>query len=328
MTAMNKRSFFVISTREKQIIRVVARKVDPVISPRSFRIGMVFVLLPRKQQKRIALLQDDFLPLPIHLIDERPFPAYNKMQRIIFPRTPLDLFDRAAPLFTAPQDGDPIPFMVEQRFSVDIYFDITHFSPFPFRLNPFVRCQGQRTKGAPCADRIRSFFMFHYNLYLFPVNSFVSKRHNNPPFSYHLENVNNYMGLSSKQIENRFSPDLNLIPHSLGMGSLSLPGDASSPSRFIRAFFYKYHQDKKTSIDEERKAYFDLLAKVKVLKGEAYDGDNPEYTVYSSCYDIDDFSLFYITYDSNVCQKFTYEKTDDALVHNPLKNQILFALGK
>ena len=151
---------------------------------------------------------------------------------------------------------------------------------------------------------------------------------NNPPFSYHLENVNNYMGLSSKQIENRFSPDLNLIPHSLGMGSLSLPGDASSPSRFIRAFFYKYHQDKKTSIDEERKAYFDLLAKVKVLKGEAYDGDNPEYTVYSSCYDIDDFSLFYITYDSNVYQKFTYEKTDDALVHNPLKNQILFALGK
>ena len=136
------------------------------------------------------------------------------------------------------------------------------------------------------------------------------------------------MGLSSKQIENRFSPDLNLIPHSLGMGSLSLPGDASSPSRFIRAFFYKYHQDKKTSIDEERKAYFDLLAKVKVLKGEAYDGDNPEYTVYSSCYDIDDFSLFYITYDSNVYQKFTYEKTDDALVHNPLKNQILFALGK
>ena len=68
------------------------------------------------------------------------------------------------------------------------------------------------------------------------------------------------------------------------------------------------------------------MAKVKVLKGEAYDGDNPEYTVYSSCYDIDDFSLFYITYDSNVYQKFTYEKTDDALVHNPLKNQILFVI--
>ena len=145
---MNKRSFFFISTREKQIIRVVARKVDPVISPRPFRIGMVFVLLPRKQQKRIALLQDDFLPLPIHLIDERPFSAYNKVQRIIFPRTPLDLFVRAASLLTAPQDGDPVPFMVEQRFSVDIYFDITHFSLFPFRFKSFCALSRTTHKGS------------------------------------------------------------------------------------------------------------------------------------------------------------------------------------
>lgn len=46
MTDMNKRFFFVISARRKQIFRLTPRKVDPIVPPRPFRIGIVFVLLP------------------------------------------------------------------------------------------------------------------------------------------------------------------------------------------------------------------------------------------------------------------------------------------
>ena len=51
---------------------------------------------------------------------------------------------------------------------------------------------------------------------------------NNPPFPQQLFQLNNYMGLSPRQPENRFAPQLPLVPYSRGMGALGLPGDLSS----------------------------------------------------------------------------------------------------
>ena len=62
---------------------------------------------------------------------------------------------------------------------------------------------------------------------------------NNPPFGEQLFNLNNYMHLSPRQPENRFSQALPLRPYSRGMGALGLPGDLSSMSRFVRAAFTK-----------------------------------------------------------------------------------------
>ena len=60
---------------------------------------------------------------------------------------------------------------------------------------------------------------------------------NNPPFDWHMMNLNNYMHLSTAAPENRFSDQITLKPYSLGMGGIGLPGDLSSPSRFVRAAF-------------------------------------------------------------------------------------------
>ena len=49
---------------------------------------------------------------------------------------------------------------------------------------------------------------------------------NNPPFGEQLFNLNNYMHLSPRQPENRFSQALPLRPYSRGMGALGLPEDA------------------------------------------------------------------------------------------------------
>ena len=64
---------------------------------------------------------------------------------------------------------------------------------------------------------------------------------NNPPFPQQLFNLNNYMALSPRQPENRFSGALGLHCYSRGMGALGLPGDLSSASRFVRAAFTRLH---------------------------------------------------------------------------------------
>ena len=51
---------------------------------------------------------------------------------------------------------------------------------------------------------------------------------NNPPFDMQMFGLNNYMQLSPKQPDNRFSTELELKTYSRGMGALGLPGDLSS----------------------------------------------------------------------------------------------------
>ena len=74
---------------------------------------------------------------------------------------------------------------------------------------------------------------------------------NNPTFDWHLVNVNNYMGLSEANPENKLSDSHSFNTYSLGMGAFGLPGDYSSVSRFIRAVFVK---EKSPSFESEKEA--------------------------------------------------------------------------
>ena len=58
---------------------------------------------------------------------------------------------------------------------------------------------------------------------------------NNPPFPFHRDHFALHMALSRDEAENRIAPSLPLKPISLGLGAMGLPGDYSSPSRFLRA---------------------------------------------------------------------------------------------
>ncbi len=60
---------------------------------------------------------------------------------------------------------------------------------------------------------------------------------NEPPFDFHTANISNYMHLCKEQPLNSFSSRVDLQASSMGLGALGLPGDFSSPSRFIRASF-------------------------------------------------------------------------------------------
>ena len=82
---------------------------------------------------------------------------------------------------------------------------------------------------------------------------------NNPPFPQQLFQLNNYMSLSPRQPENRFAPQLPLIPYSRGMGALGLPGDLSSASRFVRVAFTRMNAVSGDSETESVSQFFHIL---------------------------------------------------------------------
>ena len=121
---------------------------------------------------------------------------------------------------------------------------------------------------------------------------------NNPPFDYHKINASNFMGLSVGPAENNFSSEFPLENYSLGMGALGLPGDFSSASRFIRAFFVKEksisEKDEKSSVNQ----FFHILNSVAMPKGCVWTKNGYEYTRYTSCCNVGKGIYYYTTYDN------------------------------
>ena len=62
---------------------------------------------------------------------------------------------------------------------------------------------------------------------------------NAPHFSWHLNNLGNYTNISAKEPGSMKMGGATFGPWSTGYGGHGLPGDYSSPSRFLRAFFMK-----------------------------------------------------------------------------------------
>jgi len=123
---------------------------------------------------------------------------------------------------------------------------------------------------------------------------------NNPPFEFHMHNLAQYMNLTVHQPENRFSDKIKLEPFSLGMGSVGLPGDMSSPSRFVKAAFTKLNSFSDTIEEESISQFFHILGSVVQQRGltETQPGKF-EYTLYSSCCNTDKGIYYYRTYDNS-----------------------------
>ena len=134
---------------------------------------------------------------------------------------------------------------------------------------------------------------------------------NNPPFDYHLMNLNNYRGLSVKNGENRFSSALKLTDYSVGLGAFGLPGDVSSMSRFVRAVFYKENSvcdgDELSSVSQ----FFHILGTVERIKGGCLsDGGKWDTTVYTSCVNAEAGRYYYTTYGNHRISCIDMHKTD------------------
>lgn len=155
---------------------------------------------------------------------------------------------------------------------------------------------------------------------------------NNPTFDYHIHNLKNYLNLSRDEPENRFAPQLTLKPFSRGMGAFGLPGDLSSPSRFIRAVFTKFNSVCGASEMESISQFFNILGAVAQQAGCVRVGDDFEKTVYSSCCNTDRGIYYYRTYENSritAVDMHSEELNRDSIISYPLiTNQQIHYINK
>lgn len=122
---------------------------------------------------------------------------------------------------------------------------------------------------------------------------------NNPPFEYQMFNLSNYMHLTNKMPENLFFKDINLKTYCHGLGSLGLPGDTSSASRFVRATFNKFASVSDENEESVVTRFFHILDSVGVIKGTTImENGNYDKTIYSSCCNMSKGIYYYITYEN------------------------------
>lgn len=123
---------------------------------------------------------------------------------------------------------------------------------------------------------------------------------NNPPFDMQMFRLNQYMGLSPKQPQNRFSDKLELHTYSRGMGALGLPGDLSSESRFVRVAFTQLNSVSGAGEEESVSQFFHILGSVEQQRGccEVSDGKY-EITIYTSCCNASKGIYYYTTYENH-----------------------------
>ena len=130
------------------------------------------------------------------------------------------------------------------------------------------------------------------------INNPVGVLTNNPPFDYHMYNLCNYLNVSHNEPINRFSEKIELIPYSRGMGSIGLPGDLTSSSRFIKAAFTKLNSFCKDDENSSVSQFFHILSSVEQQRGCVKIENAFEITLYSSCCNTDKGIYYYTTYEN------------------------------
>ncbi len=147
---------------------------------------------------------------------------------------------------------------------------------------------------------------------------------NNPPFSYHITHLCDYMRLTSEPPVAHFGKDL-LTPYSRGMGAMGLPGDLSSASRFVRAAFVRENAvsdaDELASVSQ----FFHILGTVEQVRGCVRLGDGKyEITAYTSCINLDRGIYYYTTYENRAISAVDLHKCElngRELGRFPLQNE-------
>lgn len=135
---------------------------------------------------------------------------------------------------------------------------------------------------------------------------------NNPEFPFHLSYVTMFSNVSSKPLHSDFKP------FSRGMSGIGLPGDMSSPSRFVRASFIKQN-----SLSDSLSQFFHMLSSVEQIEGavEVREG-KLEKTLYSSAIERKTLTYYYTTYSNRRINAVTAKSPDsNALERYKLKEK-------
>ena len=149
---------------------------------------------------------------------------------------------------------------------------------------------------------------------------------NEPPFPEQLRRVSDGMTFSALPPENKLAPRLKLPVYSYGLGAMGLPGDLSSPSRFLQAVFARENSLCGTSEAESVSQFFHLLDFISQPRGcTAIAKDVWEWTLYAACFSTRKGIYYYRTYDSHqICAVDLRQENLDGsdLIRYPLRREM------
>ncbi len=123
---------------------------------------------------------------------------------------------------------------------------------------------------------------------------------NAPTFDWHLTNLTQYMGLTATQPQDTAWGEQNLKPLGQGLGAFGLPGDYSSPSRFVKAAFLRNHIDYADVNYSGMSEFFHILNGVAMVRGSVVTPQHlNDITLYTSCIDQEKGIYYYKTYTNH-----------------------------
>ncbi len=118
---------------------------------------------------------------------------------------------------------------------------------------------------------------------------------NNPPFEHQLAHWERFAALTNEEPNTSTDPTF----FSRGTGAVGLPGDLSSPSRFVRAAFTRRFATSDEGEKESVTQFFHMLGTVAQTKGCCKLGDGRyEITLYTSCCNAARGIYYYTTYQT------------------------------
>lgn len=145
---------------------------------------------------------------------------------------------------------------------------------------------------------------------------------NNPTYDWHLTNLRNYVNLAPNNAKGFSLNGENYTPLGEGTGMLGLPGDYTSPSRFVRATAFINTTLPSKSIEEGIFRAFHTLNAFDIPKGAVRqptpNGVHTDYTVWTSAVDTKNSVYYYKTYKNQNVKKLVLKD-----ILNQAKGKIL-----
>lgn len=131
-------------------------------------------------------------------------------------------------------------------------------------------------------------------------NNKVGVLTNAPTFDWQITNLSRYMKLKPEQPSEVKWGEQVLKPYSGGFGGIGLPGDSSSPSRFVKAAFLRNYTEIGKDEMSALSAMYHILDATAVVKGTVINDQNEQYyTQCTTCMCLEKGIYYYNTYDNN-----------------------------
>lgn len=134
---------------------------------------------------------------------------------------------------------------------------------------------------------------------------------NSPDLNWHLTNMKNYIGLDVKQTSKITVNDTEVSAFGQGGGSFGLPGDYTSPSRFVRVTFSKLNCLIGETEEDLVVSAVNILNSVSIPKGIVVTASNGmDYTQYVSYILLKSKNYYFKTYLNDRVRKLSLDDYD------------------